>query len=338
MGTKISELSYATSNTGMDLLPIVDSTGPTTKKVTLFDLFKAYSVPIILSSDDDDYFCSLQNMKNGSFTLLNTVMPNSVPRKIKITITPVSSPDTEGTITINGTDGNNAAISDTIDLLPGGSFVTPHEYLSVTSISISGWSAAETTDLIKIGYIDYSPKPVIMYAPPSNLLDENQTFFINNANMRNGSFTLTTDKTYFSDGTARPISCFGHSNGGADTTGILTIVGTDIDGNEISDTLTIENGALVYSDKAFFRIRSITQSGWTQVDGIDTIDIGLYSGLGLRHATTTVPVIITNETPPKVVSDPAVGPNLGQSVAETWVDIGGLTTSGSVKLIVFYYV
>jgi len=68
-----------------------------------------------------------------------------------------------------------------------------------------------------------------------------------------------------------------------DTNGTIVIVGTDIAGNVITETLTPNAGVTVAGAKAFKTVTSVTGVGWVIGGGNDTITVGVGSLIGLPY-------------------------------------------------------
>lgn len=68
-----------------------------------------------------------------------------------------------------------------------------------------------------------------------------------------------------------------------DTNGTIVIVGTDIAGNAITETLTPNAGVTVAGAKAFKTVTSVTGVGWVIGGGNDTITVGVGSLIGLPY-------------------------------------------------------
>jgi len=68
-----------------------------------------------------------------------------------------------------------------------------------------------------------------------------------------------------------------------DTNGTIVIVGTDIAGNAITETLTPNAGETVAGAKAFKTVTSVTGVGWVIGGGNDTITVGVGSLIGLPY-------------------------------------------------------
>ncbi len=82
----------------------------------------------------------------------------------------------------------------------------------------------------------------------------------------------------------------------ADTLGTIVVVGTDINGDAITDTITPLSGTVANGVKAFKTITSITGAGWVIGGGNDTIKIGCGTRIGLldKLANNTVLAAILN--------------------------------------------
>lgn len=76
---------------------------------------------------------------------------------------------------------------------------------------------------------------------------------------------------------------------GADALGIITVTGTNINGQTITEVITPAEGDISAGRKCFKTVTSVVGSGWTIAGGNDTITVGVGSCLGL-------PFIITENT------------------------------------------
>jgi hypothetical protein len=91
------------------------------------------------------------NMKVGSYTI--AAQPD-VPRNITVTATAVGTADTMGTITVTGTNYDNAVITETITPVAGSTVAGTKAFETVTSVVGAGWviDAVEgTNDTIVVG-------------------------------------------------------------------------------------------------------------------------------------------------------------------------------------------
>lgn len=100
--------------------------------------------------EDDDWFVTSANMKVGAYTLAHTAP--DVPRNVIVTHTAVDAADTLGTITVEGTDINDEAITETITPSSGGVAAGAKAFKTITSITGAGWVIGGGNDTIKIGF------------------------------------------------------------------------------------------------------------------------------------------------------------------------------------------
>jgi hypothetical protein len=93
---------------------------------------------------------------------------------------------------------------------------------------------------------------------------------VTTANMKNGAYTIAAQP-------AAPcrITATVTAAGAADTMGNLLIVGTDRDGNALSETIIPVAGSTVSTVNVFKTVTSATGAGWTIGEGNDTITIGI---------------------------------------------------------------
>jgi len=84
--------------------------------------------------------------------------------------------------------------------------------------------------------------------------------------------------------------------GTEDTNGTIVVVGKDLAGNTITETLTPDAGKTVAGAKAFAEITSITGAGWV-IDGsegtADKITVGFGAIIGLPDKLTDAAQILT---------------------------------------------
>lgn len=123
--------------------------------------------------------------------------------------------------------------------------------------------------------------------------------YVAGAPMANGAYVLAN--TAPGDGTARKVVATRTVVGDPDTPGTLTIVGTDLAGSVITETINVgAHGVAVPTNQAFAAVTSITGAGWTVDAGgpePDTIDIGFTDAVGLqdRLPHNTVMMVTVND-------------------------------------------
>ena len=108
-----------------------------------------------LPDADDDRFVASTSMKNGAYTMAATTQVDGVARPIVVKVTKVDTNDTMGSLAVVGTDADGAAQSETITPHNGdtasGITTSTKSWLTVTSITGSGWTTSGGADQIKVG-------------------------------------------------------------------------------------------------------------------------------------------------------------------------------------------
>lgn len=121
--------------------------------------------------------------------------------------------------------------------------------------------------------------------------------FVVSVDMKVGAYTLAA--TAPTSG-ARHVTCTRTAVGTADTPGTIVVVGKDLSGQEITETLTPgANGILVTGTKFFASLTSVTGVGWA-VDGVegtkDTIVVGWDEICAVRTGSGVLHAIVVNTT------------------------------------------
>jgi hypothetical protein len=120
----------------------------------------------------------------------------------------------------------------------------------------------------------------VMYTPGSPVLDD-VDWYVASADMKVGAYTLAHTAP---DCGARNVTVTQTATDTEDTNGTIVVVGTDLAGNAITETITPNAGATVAGAKAFATITSITGAGWV-IDGVektkDKITVGFGDLIGL---------------------------------------------------------
>lgn len=119
----------------------------------------------------------------------------------------------------------------------------------------------------------------VMYTPGSPALDD-VDYFVASANMKNGAYVLAHTAP---DVGARNVTVTQTiTNAVEDTNGTITVTGTNLAGEAISEVITPNGGATVAGAKAFASITSIVGAGWV-IGGADadTITVGFGALIGL---------------------------------------------------------
>ena len=106
-------------------------------------------------------------------------------------------------------------------------------------------------------------------------------YFVASADMKLGAYTLAN--TTMPGACARNVTVTQTiTNTAEDTNGTIVVVGTDLAGNAITETLTPDGGATKEGVKAFRTVTSITGVGWAiNGDDEDTVTLGFGDVIGL---------------------------------------------------------
>ena len=102
----------------------------------------------LLAAADDNKFVETADMKNGAYTI--AAQP-SCPSRVGVATTAVSTADTQGIITVVGTDQKDAVISEVIIPVSGETVWGLLFFKTLTSITGSGWAAVAGADSIIVG-------------------------------------------------------------------------------------------------------------------------------------------------------------------------------------------
>jgi len=99
---------------------------------------------------------------------------------------------------------------------------------------------------------------------------------------------------------ARHVTCTRTAVGTADTPGTLVVVGKDLSGQTITETLVVgAHGVLVTGTKFFASLASVTGAGWV-IDGVeateDTITVGWDAQNAVATGSGTLHAIVVNTT------------------------------------------
>jgi hypothetical protein len=100
--------------------------------------------------------------------------------------------------------------------------------------------------------------------------------FVVSVNMANGAYTVANASPTWGGGCLVVATITGVA--GNDTPGTITIVGTGVNGQPLTEILALVAGGTATSSNAFRTITSITQAGWVAVSTADTIVIGCAAG------------------------------------------------------------
>lgn len=118
--------------------------------------------------------------------------------------------------------------------------------------------------------------------------------FVASVNMANGAYTVANANPSYPGGT-RIVATI-TANTGNDTPGTITVVGTDLSGNALSETITLVAAGTATGTRVFRSVTSITQAGWAINGGNDTIVVGQEAGAIVCGTSGTLYGIVVNAT------------------------------------------
>jgi len=174
----------------------------------------------------------------------------------------------------------------------------------------------------------------VMYTPGSPALDD-ADWYVVSADMKVGAYTLAHTAP---DVGARNVTVTQTAVDAEDTNGTIVVVGKDLAGNTITETLTPNAGETVAGTKAFAEITSITGVGWA-IDAsegkADKITVGFGALIGLPDKLTdTAQVLAVSLNNVKEANAPTVTVSASALELNT-VDLSSALNGSPVKI---YYV
>jgi hypothetical protein len=118
--------------------------------------------------------------------------------------------------------------------------------------------------------------------------------FVVSANMKVGTYTIANASPAWQGGCLVTVTHTAVST--VDTLGTITIAGTDLSGQAISEVITPLNGTVATGTKVFRTVTSATGAGWVSVAGDDTIVIGCAAGSIVLSGGGRLSAIVVNAT------------------------------------------
>lgn len=119
--------------------------------------------------------------------------------------------------------------------------------------------------------------------------------FVASANMKVGTYTIANASPVWSGGCLVTLT---HTTvaAGTDTLGTVVIVGTDLTGSAITETLTPVADSTVTGTKIFRTVTSATGAGWVIAGGNDTLVIGCAAGSYASGSGGTLGGVLVNNS------------------------------------------
>ena len=119
--------------------------------------------------------------------------------------------------------------------------------------------------------------------------------FVTSTNMVVGTYTIANPSPVWQGGCFVTIT---HTTvaAGTDTLGTITIVGTDLNNQSISEVMTPVADSVATSTKVFRSVVSATGAGWVIAGGNDTIVIGCAAGSIVAAGSGQLFAVVVNTT------------------------------------------
>jgi len=183
----------------------------------------------------------------------------------------------------------------------------------------------------------YNTRMVPVSYSPGGLAASDDDRFVVSANMKVGAYTIATSAMPEATVARKLLITVTQVGGVNDTMGTLAIVGTDLAGEALSETIAPTANSTKTTVNAFLTVTSITGAGWVR-DGAggteDTIKIGTSEAFGLPDKLgDTAQILFASHNGTKEATAPTV--TVSSSVlAQNTVD---LNTSLNGSAVIVYY-
>lgn len=120
-----------------------------------------------------------------------------------------------------------------------------------------------------------------VYYAPGDLAVSDDDRFVASANMKVGAYTMLLSAMPEATVARKLLITVTQVGGVNDTMGTLTIVGTDLAGNALTESVAPTANSTKETVNAFLTVTSITGVGWVINTGNDTIKIGTSESIGI---------------------------------------------------------
>lgn len=117
--------------------------------------------------------------------------------------------------------------------------------------------------------------------------------FVTSANMKVGAYTVANSGAMPTEG-ARKITVTHTAVTGNDTLGTIVVVGTNLAGAVITETITPLAGTVATGTQWFRTVTSVTGAGWAINTGNDTITVGCAAGVIVAEGACTLHSVVIN--------------------------------------------
>ena len=158
---------------------------------------------------------------------------------------------------------------------------------------------------------------------------------VTSANMKVGTYTIANASPVWAGGAFITVT---HTQVGGvtDTLGTIAIVGTNLNGQAISETITPLDGTVATSSKVFRSVTSVTGAGWVVDTTADTIVVGVAAGNIVAASGGSIGgVLVNNSVAATIVLSDARGTIItvpASQAAGTYYNLNGVDFSGYLKV------
>jgi hypothetical protein len=118
---------------------------------------------------------------------------------------------------------------------------------------------------------------------------------VTSTNMKVGAYTVANASPVWAGGALITVT-HAQVGGVTDTLGTIDVVGTDLNGQAISETITPLDGTVATGTKIFRTVTSVTGVGWVINTGNDTITVGVAAGSYPVSGAGVLGSVIVNTT------------------------------------------
>lgn len=159
--------------------------------------------------------------------------------------------------------------------------------------------------------------------------------FVTSTNMKVGAYTVANASPVWGGGCLVTVT---HTQVGGvtDTLGTIVVVGTNLQGQAITETITPLDGTVATGTKVFRTVTSVTGVGWAIDTGNDTLVVGCAAGNIVSASGGALGgVLVNNSVAAAIVISDAAGTILtvpASQAAGTYYNLGGVEFSGYLKV------
>ena len=160
--------------------------------------------------------------------------------------------------------------------------------------------------------------------------------FVASTNMKVGAYTVANGGVPVWSGGCLVTVTHAQVGGVTDTLGTIEVVGKDLAGQTISETITPADGTVATGSKIFRSITSVTGVGWVIDTGNDTLTVGCAAGSYAAGSGGSIQgVLVNNAVAASVTISDSAGTIMvipASQAAGSFYNLGGGNFSGYLKV------